>query len=79
MLMNHTISENAVVKRIKRKLAHDGESVKTNQTYRPGFRAPRFYVYDVARNWITGQFDDVESYARELGVLQPYEKVESVS
>lgn len=68
------ISRRALIQRINRALAKEGELLKA---CRPNSRAyhelGEFYVVDTSANAIVGKDVDLESYARELKVLEKFE------
>jgi hypothetical protein len=68
------VTARALVQRINRRLAYKYEAVR--QT-RPGTRAERelgrFYIVDFNRNAVLDMHVDLESLARELGALKPWE------
>jgi hypothetical protein len=71
------ISTNAVTKRIRRKLAHDGQSFHTYREWPTGPWSTdlgAFYVTD-QRNCIVGAHLELEPFARGLGVLHDSESV----
>ena len=69
-----TISEPALIARIKRKLAHEGETLRVSRSAN-GYDGHRYGVIDRDRNFITGGTSDIEEYGRELGVLRPGERL----
>jgi hypothetical protein len=80
------ITERAVLQRINRKLKRGGEMVRTNRRVANAFGRgempcdPLYHVIDIQRNFITGQLDDIdalEEYGREIGVLMPWERLQS--
>jgi hypothetical protein len=64
------VSTRALVQRINRRLKPDNERVKSGRRY-----AGQYYVIDFARNWVTSENVDLEALGRELGALEPWEKV----
>lgn len=69
------VSKRAVVARVRRRLAKDGEFLKA---CRPDSRwhgdLGDWYTFD-GRNLITGTNLDLETVARELEVLLPFERL----
>ena len=61
----------AVIQRINRKLAADGLVLKAAR----GRRGGSHYLLDTKRNVITRLDQDVEAYARKLGVLAAWEEL----
>jgi hypothetical protein len=68
------VSERALVARINRKLAHQGEKLFRSRRVQMQVTVGDFYVVDLERNTTPGQAVDLESLAKELGALKPYEK-----
>jgi hypothetical protein len=68
------LTERAVVARIKRKLAHEYETISFGVNPWSGNERVWRHV-NVWSNTITGTIDDLAAYARDLGVLQPHERV----
>ena len=71
------ISERALVQRINRKLKPENEQLRASRTPRMESSVGRYYVLDLRRNFISSQHVDPEALGRELGVLQPWEELES--
>jgi hypothetical protein len=65
------ITEDALVKRINRKLAHQGERIEWG---RDAWTSGECYRI-VSDNIITGSVDDLEAFARDLGVLGTHETI----
>jgi hypothetical protein len=75
--MTNAVSENALIGRINRKLAREGEKVrKCRESSRWFYDVGRFYSTNIDRNMITATNVDLESWARELGVLYPGEQLQ---
>ena len=71
------ISERALLARVSRCLSKDGERLKTCKEDSRAFDTlGRYYVVDIQRNLVTDRNIDLEAYARKLGVLQAWEKLE---
>lgn len=69
------VTVRAVVQRINRKLAPEGEVLKTPRSTRLRQEVGDFYVLDVNHNWVTAKDVDPEELGRELEVLRPWEEV----
>jgi hypothetical protein len=69
------VSERALVARINRKLAQQGEKVCKSRTAWNYVSVGDYYVIDVNRNVTAGVAVDPESLAKELGVLKRYESL----
>jgi hypothetical protein len=70
------VSLRAVIQRVNRKLADEGQMGHKLKAARDSRRsAGDFYVVDIARAWIVQERVDPETLARELGALQPWEEV----
>jgi hypothetical protein len=67
------VSERALRDRVQRRLAHDGEHLHNT---RPPYEHDlgEWYIVD-ASNRVTAAHVNLESLARELGALRPYESV----
>jgi hypothetical protein len=71
----NTITSDALVKRINRKLAHAEQRLrKARGHYEPSLGD--YYVVDIPRNFIIEKHIDPEELGRRLGVMLPAEKVE---
>lgn len=71
------VTMRALIQRLNRALAKDGQQLKA---YRTAPEHPDFGLYysvDVNRNSIKAEHVDPEKWARDMGVLKPYEMVES--
>ena len=69
------VSERALVARINRKLAHDGEKLYKSRTMWANLMVGDHYILDVERNFTSGQPVDLKSLGKKLGVLKPYERL----
>jgi len=67
------VSKRAVLARVNRKLAADGEALRAYRTYQP---RGEYYHIDLNKNWLIAEFTNLEPFAREIGVLKPWEKLE---
>jgi hypothetical protein len=63
------MTEDALIKRINRKLAPDGQQLRKARGQRAVLDVGEFYMHDRQRNIILQTNVDPEAYARELGVL----------
>lgn len=75
-----TISIETVVKRINRKLAHDGERLRRKRSDWAAHGSPMFtrgdyYMVDLDRNVITAEGVDVAALATTLRVLGAAERI----
>lgn len=70
------ITTGALIKRINRKLAHEGEVLRRARGGRSWQQVGDHYIVDVSRNFLVAGHVDPEDYGRELGVLKPFERVE---
>jgi len=64
---------NAIEKRIRRKLAQDGQVLRKARNERVRFDLGGYYVTDVRTGGADYTHVDLESLARELGVIRPHE------
>jgi hypothetical protein len=69
------VSETALLQRIKRKLAQEGEQLRATRGERWRGDLGDCYIVDKSRNTITAQHVEPEKLGRELGVLQAWEEV----
>ena len=70
----HTVTSNALVKRINRKLAHEGEVLKAARTYTTDLGW--HYIVDLHTGALAvGHAGPLDVLGRELGVLKDYEQL----
>jgi len=74
------VSRRALLARISRRLAKDGQFIRANRTSGPRGGEPDFWIVDAPRGrmaHVKGGFDEseMESHARELGVLSDFERL----
>jgi hypothetical protein len=74
-----TITENALIKRINRKLAPDGKKLRTARSMSVELAVGRYFIFDIYRNFIEVPNIDIEAEGRKLGVLQTREELGGVS
>jgi hypothetical protein len=67
------VEQRALLQRINRKLAHEGEVVKKARQGRRFRELGEFYVIDVRRNCVTAKDVDLEAWGHKHGVLAPFE------
>ena len=70
-----TVTSNALVKRINRKLAPEGELLRTTRGQRAIQDLGHHYILDIYTNGVLAWHCDLEELGRELGVLKAYEGV----
>ncbi len=70
--MQITISERAVLARIRRSLAKDGSKLLKNRRGPYAESLPNWLIVS-DRNVAAGGFDDPDKYARDEGLMKPYE------
>jgi hypothetical protein len=70
------VSPRALLRRLNRKLQREHEVIKPTRSARWRDELGDYYVVDLDRNAIARKQVNLEQYARELGVLQEYEKLE---
>ena len=68
-----TITESAVVQRIRRKLRNTMHMLRKSRGERRHVDCGRYYVLDTEHNSVAWQRFNLETYARDLGVLRPDE------
>ena len=71
-----TVSKPALLARINRRLAQEDGKLKKVRGERARLDLGDYYVVDVNRNRIVATRVDPETFAREIGALKPYERVE---
>ena len=69
------VTERALLQRINRRLAKDGEQVRKARTERARLELGDYYRIDVSGNVIVGKDEHLEKLGAELGLLQKYEHV----
>ena len=69
------VTSAAVLKRVNRRLARDAQQLRKNRGGPYTERLPAWIQVDLDRNAIIGGTDDLEAYARELGVLAGWERL----
>ncbi|HTQ03027.1 MAG TPA: hypothetical protein VMI54_04195 [Polyangiaceae bacterium] len=67
------VTKRALIQRINRKIADDGEVLKATRGERSRQELGDFYILDPNHNAIVNKHVDPEALGRELGVLKPYE------
>ena len=70
-----TITESAVVQRIRRKLRNTTHMLRKARGERQQVDLGHYCIIDANRNVLLWRNVDIEAYARELGVLQAHESV----
>ncbi len=71
------VSERAIVARISRALAKEGEALRRcRRDSRSYSTLGDYYVIDINRNFVTSTDIDLEKWAREMKVLQAWEEME---
>jgi hypothetical protein len=70
------VSRRALLQRVNRRLAQDGEMLRAARGARAISEVGDFYVIDVRRNFLLHRSVDPEALGRELGVLAEWEHVE---
>ena len=79
------VTMRAVIQRINRRLKREHDHGERNWEFLKATRGDRwrselgdYYLVNVDRNAIVDKQVDPEEFARELGVLAPYERVEAL-
>jgi hypothetical protein len=70
------VSMRALVQRINRALAKSDRILKIARGARARFDLGEFFVIDLENRFVVAKFVDPVKWARELGVLQSWEKLE---
>ena len=68
-----TVSTRALVQRINRKLAQEGEQLKATRGGQAQIDLGDYYLLDLRLNAVVGKNIDPERLGRELGVLAKWE------
>ena len=71
------VSKAAVVSRINHRLAHEDQNLKACRDARSWNELGAYFIVDVIRNAVVSTHQDPKGLARELEVLQPWEKMEN--
>jgi hypothetical protein len=71
------VSSRATLARINRRLSSEAECLRQSRGTRARADFGEVFYLDLRRNVIVGHHVDVEAFARELGVLQPYERLDA--
>jgi hypothetical protein len=69
------VTVRALVQRINRKIARDGEMLRSAHA-----ETPFYYVVDIRGNYIVGEVNDhaeLETLARKCAALKPWERLQS--
>jgi cytochrome oxidase assembly protein ShyY1 len=69
------VTERAVIQRVNRKLALEGQKLRTSRSARSIQDSGRYYIVDLRGNWLARKNVDVEKLARELEVLAGWESI----
>lgn len=71
------VSQQALVKRINRKLKQDGQQLKKARGERWKSTTGDYFIVDINRNFIVKTHIDLVEYGREIGALKAYEGLNS--
>ena len=75
--MKKTVTERALMARINRKLAHEGQILKKCRADTRSYQdLGDFYLVNIYQNAVYGQHINLEGLGQELGVLQDWEELE---
>jgi len=69
------ITTSALIARINRSLAPDYLKLRKTRGQRANIDLGDYYVHDYFRSAVVDKFVDLESFARDIGVLKEYEVV----
>lgn len=71
------VTTRALIQRINRKLAHEDEKLLTARLYRghEDSNVGRYYIIDTRRNIIEDDHVDLETFARDLKVMEGWEEL----
>jgi hypothetical protein len=73
--VKRTVTLSALIKRINRKLAHEGEAFRTSRGKYPPTDLGRYYILNIHHNSLVAGDCDPKNLGRELGVLGTWEAV----
>lgn len=71
------VSQQALIKRINRKLKQDGQQLKKARGERWKSTTGDYFIVDINRNYIVETHIDLEKYGRKIGALEAYEGLNS--
>ena len=77
--MEKTVGEKALIQRINRRLAHDGEKLRKTRNPRHFMDLGRYYVVVVPSGYHAASHINLEQYGRETGALGPNEQLVEVA
>ena len=69
------ISERSLIRRVNRKLADDNQVLRMARGERAKRHVGEFYIVDTRRNFIVSKYINLLMFAREMGVLRPWEHI----
>ena len=69
------VSHAALIARINRRLIHDDKRLYKSRSEMARADLGEWYIVNVNRNLVVAKDVDPEEFAREIGVLTPYERV----
>ena len=69
-----TLTENAIVKRVNRALAHDDETLRKTRSQNMRFQYGDWYIHHRRYNYVVASYVDPELLGRELGVVRDCEQ-----
>ena len=69
------VTTRAVVQRINRKLKDKGQQLRATRGASARSHLGDYYVIDHERNFVIDQHAILKTWARDLGVLQPWEEL----
>jgi len=73
------VSERALVQRIGRALAKEGEQLQKARGKKASLELGDYYTVSISRNFVVQKDVDIEKLGRELQVLRPYENLAKTS
>ena len=72
------ISERALVQRINRALAKDGETLRKARSAQTASSVGEYFIVDVKKNSVARARVDLVELGRELKLIAPYERVKGI-
>jgi hypothetical protein len=71
--MDRSVSESALVRRIKRVLRHEGKALRKVSRRTRNYMDGQYHVWTTHNNIVVDSFNDLESYGRKVGALHELE------
>jgi hypothetical protein len=77
--MKVTVSERALLARVNRQLAKEGQTLRTSRSAAERSNFSNYYVLDASGNVTASGIDDLEKWVRKefAGMLKPFETLQA--